>query len=208
MLSLQGHHSFALYLYIVSGWDFISLRQVQLFLFPFLRPLSAQMLSGPDVRTRQHFNSWFGPIRQQTKSNRFFFLSLSTFTRLFSPVHRSVFYPQLSVFVTRLLYKIKQCLLFFSSVVPSLSSSFLLSSFPSLLCLPSPPCFTQPTLRTFYSVQNINLSSRGVITLSSRAAAALFKCCLFFFSSICFHFTSLPQYLLPPFLFSPLVSIS
>lgn len=174
----------------------------------FLRPLSAQMLSGPDVRTRQHFNSWFGPIRQQTKSNRFFFLSLSTFTRLFSPVHRSIFHPQLSVFVTRLLYKIKQCLLFFSSVVPSLSSSFLLSSFPSLLCLPSPPCFTQPTLRTFYSVQNINLSSRGVITLSSRAAAALFKCCLFFFSSICFHFTSLPQYLLPPFLFSPLVSIS
>lgn len=73
MLSLQGHHSFALYLYIVSGWDFISLRQVQLFLFPFLRPLSAQMLSGPDVRTRQHFNSWFGPIRQKTKSNRFFF---------------------------------------------------------------------------------------------------------------------------------------
>ena len=93
--------------------------------------------------------------------------------------------------------------LFFSSVVSSLSSSFLLSSLPSLLCLPSPPCLMQPTLRTFYSVQNINLSSRGVITLSSRAAAALFKCCLFFFSSICFHFTSLPQYLLPPFLFFP-----
>lgn len=173
----------------------------------FLRPLSAQMLSGPDVRTRQHFNSWFGPIRQQTKSNRFFFFLCPRSRVCFLPF-RSIFYPQLSVFVTRLLYKIKQCLLFFSSVVPSLSSSFLLSSFPSLLCLPSPPCFMQPTLRTFYSVQNINLSSRGVITLSSRAAAALFKCCLFFFSSICFHFTSLPQYLLPPFLFSPLVSIS
>lgn len=201
MLSLQGHHSFALYLYIVSGWDFIALRQVQLFLFPFFcvpsqhRCCRVRMSEPGSTLTA-------GSVQSGSKLNQTGFFSFSIH------VHRSVFYPQLSVFVTRLLYKIKQCLLFFSSVVPSLSSSFLLSSFPSLLCLPSPPCFTQPTLRTFYSVQNINLSSRGVITLSSRAAAALFKCCLFFFSSICFHFTSLPQYLLPPFLFSPLVSIS
>lgn len=168
----------------------------------FLRPLSAQMLSGPDVRTRQHFNSWLGPIRQQTKSNRFFFFLY--------PRSQIRFLSSAVCFCNQVTLQNQTMpfILFICRPLPQLLFPPLLSSFPSLLCLPSPPCFTQPTLRTFYSVQNINLSSRGVITLSSRAAAALFKCCLFFFSSICFHFTSLPQYLLPPFLFSPLVSIS
>lgn len=210
VLSLQGHHSFALYLYIVSGWDFIALRQVQLFLFPFFcvpsqhRCCRVRMLKPGSTLTA-------GSVQSGSKLNQTGFFSFSVH------VHASVFSRSQIHFLSSAVCFCNQVtlqnqtmpfILFICRPLPQLLFPPLLSSFPSLLCLPSPPCFTQPTLRTFYSVQNINLSSRGVITLSSRAAAALFKCCLFFFSSICFHFTSLPQYLLPPFLFSPLVSIS
>lgn len=64
---------------------------------------------------------------------------------------------------------------------------------------------TERGLRTFYGIQNINLSSRSVITLSSRAAALFLHGGVFFFSSIYFHFTHLIPFL-PPF-FLPLLTI-
>lgn len=84
VLSLQGHHSFALYLYIVSGWDFIALRQVQLFLFPFFcvpsqhRCCRVRMLEPGSTLTA-------GLVQSGSKLNQTGFFSFSVH------VHASVF---------------------------------------------------------------------------------------------------------------------
>lgn len=122
-----------------------------------------------------------------------------------------------SLEIDRLVYSCNCAVQFLTNCFPFLFSPFLfflpslsvlfLSSFPLSLNLAlfpfqsSPVSYTEPTLsmvlRMFYSIQNINLSSRTIITLSSRAAALFyFKHGLFAFHLSVFtpfSFSSFPS---------------
>lgn len=148
VLSLQGHHSFALYLFIVSGWDFIALRQVQLFLFPFFcvpsqhRCCRVRMLEPGSTLTA-------GSVQSGSKLNQTGFFSFSVH------VHASVFSRSQIHFLSSAVCFCNQVtlqnqtmpfILFICRPLPQLL-------FPPLL-FPLPPLFTVSSLLHAANTEN------------------------------------------------------